>query len=228
MDLDGDGLITFYDLNDTVNQGVGKITDINGNGRIDGGDILAPMHEMPANRPGWGAGPTASPPDDPTYVDDLVGWNFVNNTNDPFDEHGHGTNTGRYDRCGRRQWPRCGRRELDGAGDGAEVPRRQRQRERPAPPAEAIRYAADHGRAGHEQQLWRRPRRHHHVQRDRLRSDDGEHLRRRRGQRRRRRHRRQQRRRSDLSVGLPPGQHHLRRRHRPERPTSSPRSPTTG
>ena len=45
VDLDGDGRITFYDLNDTVNQGMGKITDINADGRIDGGDILAPMQK---------------------------------------------------------------------------------------------------------------------------------------------------------------------------------------
>src|SRR5204862_2667730 len=39
-DVDGDGLITFRDLNDAGNQGAGKITDLNGNGRIDGGDLL--------------------------------------------------------------------------------------------------------------------------------------------------------------------------------------------
>ena len=37
--------ITFYDLNDPVNQGTGKITDINADGRIDAGDILAPMQK---------------------------------------------------------------------------------------------------------------------------------------------------------------------------------------
>src|SRR5262249_38851678 len=36
-DTDGDGLITFVDLNQPVNQGVGKITDLNGNGYIDAG-----------------------------------------------------------------------------------------------------------------------------------------------------------------------------------------------
>ena len=25
------------------------------------------------------------------FVDDIHGWNFVNDTNDPFDDHGHGT-----------------------------------------------------------------------------------------------------------------------------------------
>src|SRR5262249_44576435 len=42
IDTDGDGLITFRDLNDPRNQGVGKITDLNHNGRIDGGDLLFP------------------------------------------------------------------------------------------------------------------------------------------------------------------------------------------
>ena len=38
LDTDGDHLITFWDLNDSRNQGAGKITDLNDNGRIDGGD----------------------------------------------------------------------------------------------------------------------------------------------------------------------------------------------
>src|SRR5262249_50738920 len=43
IDVDGDGLITFADLNDPRNQGAGKITDLNHDGRIDAGDVLAPM-----------------------------------------------------------------------------------------------------------------------------------------------------------------------------------------
>src|SRR5262249_38664185 len=35
-DVDGDGRITFWDLNEPVNQGPGKITDLNGTGYIDG------------------------------------------------------------------------------------------------------------------------------------------------------------------------------------------------
>ena len=38
MDLDADGLITLWDLNDPVNQGGNKILDVNANSRIDGGD----------------------------------------------------------------------------------------------------------------------------------------------------------------------------------------------
>src|SRR4051794_21177998 len=42
VDVNGDGLITFRDLNDPRNQGVRKITDLNRNGYIDGGDLLKP------------------------------------------------------------------------------------------------------------------------------------------------------------------------------------------
>ena len=83
VDLDGDALITFRDLNDPLNQGIDKITDLNGNGIIDGRDLL---YDLSAG--GWADGISN---DGDTYVDDLIGWNFVKNTNDPFDDHGHGT-----------------------------------------------------------------------------------------------------------------------------------------
>jgi subtilisin family serine protease len=86
-DLDGDGLITFYDLNDPRNQGVGKITDLNGDGLIGGADILVPWQAGGAG--GWADG--VSQPGDSQFVDDLVGWNFVNNTNDPYDDQSHGS-----------------------------------------------------------------------------------------------------------------------------------------
>lgn len=82
-DTDGDGLITFYDLNVAVNQGAGKITDLNANGRIDGGDLLN-------NASGW---ENAADNDADGRIDDLIGWDFVNNDNDPFDDNGHGTHT---------------------------------------------------------------------------------------------------------------------------------------
>ena len=88
-DLDGDGIISFYDLNDPRNQGVGKITDINGDGLIDGADILAPWHADGTG--GWADG--VSQPGDTQFVDDLIGWNFVNNTNNPYDDNDHGTHT---------------------------------------------------------------------------------------------------------------------------------------
>jgi subtilisin family serine protease/subtilisin-like proprotein convertase family protein len=93
IDVDGDGVITFRDLNDPRNWGPYKITDVNGDGRIDASDILAPMvkdrfgHDT--GRGGWADG--VSEDGDTAHVDDLVGWNFVNNTNRPFDDNGHGT-----------------------------------------------------------------------------------------------------------------------------------------
>jgi subtilisin family serine protease len=83
VDIDGDGRITFRDLNNPRNQGPGKITDLNGNGIIDAGDILRPISQG-----GWATGTDTARNG---YIDDLVGWNFVNNTNNPFDDHGHGS-----------------------------------------------------------------------------------------------------------------------------------------
>ncbi len=91
-DIDGDGKITFYDLNDTRNQGVGKITDLNHDGRITADDLLAPMVKNKAGQDtgtgGWANGISE---DGDRYVDDLVGWNFVNDTNRPMDDNNHGT-----------------------------------------------------------------------------------------------------------------------------------------
>ncbi len=94
IDVDGDNHITFYDLNDPRNQGLGKISDINGDGRIDASDILAPMQKTAGvdnGLGGWADG--VSEDGDTAHLDDLVGWNFVNNTNNPFDDHYHGTHT---------------------------------------------------------------------------------------------------------------------------------------
>ncbi|MFI5453833.1 MAG: DUF4082 domain-containing protein [Isosphaerales bacterium] len=81
-DVNGDGVITFYDLNQPVNQGPGKITDTDGDGVITAADVLAP--ENADETGGWGDGSTQT---------DLIGWNFVNNTNNPMDDNGHGTHT---------------------------------------------------------------------------------------------------------------------------------------
>jgi subtilisin family serine protease len=92
-DVDQDGIINFYDLNNPVNQGVGKITDVNHDGRIDAGDILAPMVlDSRGNDTGLGGWAHHSTQDgDTQHPDDLVGWNFVANNNNPFDDNGHGT-----------------------------------------------------------------------------------------------------------------------------------------
>jgi serine protease len=78
VDTDSDGIITFRDLNNSANSGV--VSDRNGNGRIDAGDLLADSR--------WA---DHTDQDGNGYMDDLVGWNFVNNTNNPFDDNSHGT-----------------------------------------------------------------------------------------------------------------------------------------
>lgn len=77
-DIDGDNLITFYDLNDSRNSNY--VSDLNGNGYIDGGDLL--------NDSRWENGIDE---DGNSLRDDIIGWNFVNYNNDPMDYDGHGT-----------------------------------------------------------------------------------------------------------------------------------------
>jgi subtilisin family serine protease len=94
VDTDGDGIITFRDLNNPINQGPGKITDVNGDGRIDASDILAPMQMVNGKDTGLGGWACGSTQDgDVQHPDDLIGWNFVNNTNNPMDDYWHGTHT---------------------------------------------------------------------------------------------------------------------------------------
>jgi len=77
-DIDSDGLITFYDLNDSSNSAY--TTDLNGNGYIDGGDLLMDST--------WENG---TDEDSNGYTDDLIGWDFASNDNDPMDDNSHGT-----------------------------------------------------------------------------------------------------------------------------------------
>jgi subtilisin family serine protease/subtilisin-like proprotein convertase family protein len=93
IDVDGDGLITFNDLNDPRNQGPGKIMDLTHHGRIDASDILAPMiKDAQGNDTGYGGWASGSTQDgDLSHPDDLIGWNAYNNTNNPFDDNAHGT-----------------------------------------------------------------------------------------------------------------------------------------
>jgi subtilisin family serine protease len=102
-DLTGDGLITFADLNSQApdgsfpDQGPGTIQDPSGSHVITPDDILAPMDTTTINGQlfdlgagGWAyAGTTQD--GDTAHPDDFVGWNFINNTNRPFDDVGHGT-----------------------------------------------------------------------------------------------------------------------------------------
>ena len=81
VDVNGDGLITFRDLNDPGNRSF--VSDVNLNGRIDAGDLLRDGR--------WADGRDS---DGNGYRDDLVGWDFYNNSNDPFrasDGDNHGT-----------------------------------------------------------------------------------------------------------------------------------------
>lgn len=80
FDVDGDGLITFRDLN--AFQNAAYVSDINKNGRIDAGDLLKDTR--------WANGQDN---DKDGYIDDLIGWDFVNNDNDPYDDNNHGTHT---------------------------------------------------------------------------------------------------------------------------------------
>jgi subtilisin family serine protease len=88
-DVNNDGVITFSDLNNAVNQGAGKIQDKSGDGLITGADVLA------ASSAGGWVNPGAPNTQDGFTLnpDDLIGWNFMNNTNDPMDGDGHGTFT---------------------------------------------------------------------------------------------------------------------------------------
>lgn len=78
-DVDYDGLITFRDLNAASN--LAYSSDKNGNGYIDAGDLL--------NDPIWNNGVDE---DGNGYLDDLIGWDFDANDNDPYGtSDGHGT-----------------------------------------------------------------------------------------------------------------------------------------
>src|SRR5262249_21219290 len=80
VDADADGIISFRDLNAPAN--AGKVPDLNGNGLIDGYDIL--------HNATWADGIDN---DGNGMVDDFFGWSFYSNTNDPNDLNSHGTHT---------------------------------------------------------------------------------------------------------------------------------------
>ena len=69
-DADADGLISFRDLNSPANSSF--VMDVNANGYIDGGDLLADS--------AWENGLDE---DGNSRTDDLVGWDFHDNDNDP-------------------------------------------------------------------------------------------------------------------------------------------------
>jgi hypothetical protein len=80
VDSDGDALFTFRDLNAPAN--AAHVTDVNGNGYIDGGDLL--------NDTRWENGLDE---DGNGKVDDLIGWDTHDNDNDPIPAPGEGHGT---------------------------------------------------------------------------------------------------------------------------------------
>lgn len=89
-DVDADGRITFYDLNSSTDKPLMK--DVNGNGYIDGGDLLAST-----STGGWADGVNGKSNSADVYTDDIIGWDFAENDNNPYDDGsataGHGTHT---------------------------------------------------------------------------------------------------------------------------------------
>src|SRR3989304_3808287 len=67
VDIDGDVLFTFADLNNAANSGY--VTDSNSNGRIDANDLLVDTTRWANSNDG----------DNNGYVDDLFGWDFAGN-----------------------------------------------------------------------------------------------------------------------------------------------------
>lgn len=89
-DTDADGRISFYDLNSSTNRPAMK--DVNNNGYIDAVDLLSSAHAG-----GWADGLNGKSNANDKYTDDIVGWDFAENDNRPFDDgsanQGHGTHT---------------------------------------------------------------------------------------------------------------------------------------
>ena len=145
------------------------------------------------------------------YVDDVHGWDFVNDDNDPIDDHGHGTHVAGTIGAVRLERGRRCRRELERPDHAAEVHRRERAgNRRRRGPRDPVRDPDGRGRV--EQLLGRGgvlagPRgRDRGCRRARLALRGG------RGQQREE-HGHDAR----LSLGLRPSQRPHRRRHRPER-----------
>ncbi|WP_245407175.1 S8 family serine peptidase, partial [Synechococcus sp. WH 8020] len=83
VDSNNDGIITFHDLNHSSNLSFAWDLDpigSYGHGYVDAGDLL--------NNNIWIDGIDN---ESNGYIDDLIGWDFANDDNDPFDDNFHGT-----------------------------------------------------------------------------------------------------------------------------------------
>ena len=130
VDVYHDGYISMRDLNNPINQGRGKIEDLNHNGYIDAGDLLAPM-VLNAKGQDTGLGGWANPnaPDAADgLIGDLIGWNFNANNNNPYDDNGHGTHVAGIIGATGNDGGTMGHRP-ERAVDADQVPRRQRPRQ---------------------------------------------------------------------------------------------------
>ncbi len=78
VDVDGDEVLSFVDLNQPANEAF--VDDRNGNGFIDADDLLSD--------PAW---MDEIDGDGNQFVDDLFGWDFVADDPGPQDDNGHGT-----------------------------------------------------------------------------------------------------------------------------------------
>ncbi|GAC1569677.1 MAG: hypothetical protein NVS3B20_00610 [Polyangiales bacterium] len=81
FDCNGDGVFDLYDYEVSRHTSAGKdVRDANGNGVIDPGDLIILFSD-------------GKDDDGNGYVDDICGWDFFKDDNDPFDDtrYGHGT-----------------------------------------------------------------------------------------------------------------------------------------
>ena len=142
-DVNGDGVITFYRLECRGERSEGQPGARQ--------DHRHQRRRASSPRPtcwrldssgGWASGSTQD--GDTAYPDDLIGWNFVSNNNNPIDQNGHGTFTaGEIGAVGNNGVGVAGTawnvqvmpvQFLDSTGSGTDVAA-----------AEAIDYAVDHG-----------------------------------------------------------------------------------
>jgi subtilisin family serine protease len=84
LDLSGDGYFSMEELNSPLNRGPFKANDVDGDSRITARDLIAPMIKdaLGADTGGGGFADGLDQGSN-SYVDDVCGWDFWNNDNDP-------------------------------------------------------------------------------------------------------------------------------------------------